>query len=126
MKNIAPSGEMPKWVDEVKELRGCNALDKQEGGSHYDLPIQPIEYIHKNNLGYIEGNIIKYATRHKVKNGAEDIKKIIHYCELLLELEYGETSKEEGLREPEQPEYREGSYAFKPQFFSPCYNKSDN
>jgi hypothetical protein len=120
MKNIAPSGELPKWVDEE------SPLDRQEGGSHYDLPIQPIEYIHKNNMGYIEGNIIKYATRHRDKNGAEDIKKIIHYCELLLELEYGETSKEEGLREPEQPEYREGSYATKPQFFSPCYNKSDN
>lgn len=66
-----------------------SALDKQEGGKHYDMPIQPIEYITKNKLPYIEGNIIKYATRHRNKNGAEDIKKIIHYCELLLELEYG-------------------------------------
>ena len=66
-----------------------SALKKQEGGKHYDMPIQPIEYITKNKLPYIEGNIIKYATRHRNKNGAEDIKKIIHYCELLLELEYG-------------------------------------
>jgi hypothetical protein len=66
-----------------------SALKKQEGGKHYVMPIQPIEYITKNKLPYIEGNIIKYATRHRNKNGAEDIKKIIHYCELLLELEYG-------------------------------------
>jgi len=67
-----------------------SALRKQEGGKHYsDMPIQPIEYISKNELGYIEGNVVKYITRHKNKNGAEDIKKIIHYCELLLELEYG-------------------------------------
>ena len=65
-----------------------SALDKQQGGSHYQTPIQPIEYIHANGLGFIEGNIIKYITRHKSKNGAEDIRKIIHYCELLLELEY--------------------------------------
>ena len=84
-----------------------NPLDKQEGGSHYDLPIQPLEYIHANQLGYIEGNIIKYATRHRNKNGAEDIKKIIHYCELLLELEYAEECEEEGLRESDSDEHRE-------------------
>ena len=65
-----------------------SALKKQEGGDHYKLAIQPIEYITANNLDFIRGNIVKYATRDK--NGAEDIKKIIHYCELLLELEYGE------------------------------------
>ena len=65
-----------------------SALNKQEGGDHYKLAIQPIEYITANKLDFIRGNIIKYATRDK--NGAEDIKKIIHYCELLLELEYGE------------------------------------
>ena len=85
------------WVAEDHEEQ--SPLDRQEGGSHYDLPIQPLEYIHANGLGYIEGNIIKYATRHRAKNGEEDIRKIIHYCELLLELEYGtKGSKEEGLR----------------------------
>lgn len=106
------------------------ALDKQEGGSHYDLPIQPLEYIHANKLGYIEGNIIKYATRHRNKNGAEDIKKIIHYCELLLELEYGtENSEEEGLREIIETERRKGNLSSKPEFFSPTfrrYVKTDN
>lgn len=81
-------------------------LERQEGGDHYDLPIQPLEYIHANQLGYIEGNIIKYATRHRKKNGVEDIKKIIHYCELLLELEYGE-NKKEGTRKFKQHKHRE-------------------
>jgi len=58
--------------------------DKQVGGSHYQLPIQPIDYIVKNNLGYREGNVIKYVTRHGSKNGAEDIKKAIHYLEMIL------------------------------------------
>ena len=64
------------------------ATDKQEGGEHYKLPIQPIEYITKNKLGYMEGNVIKYVTRHKSKNGAEDIRKAIHYLEMILESEY--------------------------------------
>ena len=65
-----------------------SALDKQVGGSHYkDMAIQPIEYIHKNGLGFCEGNIIKYITRWKTKNGIEDLKKVIHYAELLIQME---------------------------------------
>lgn len=65
--------------------------DTQVGGTHYkNMPIQPIEYIHKNKLGFMEGNIIKYITRHKSKNGAEDIRKIKHYCDLILQMQYNE------------------------------------
>lgn len=68
-----------------------SALDNQVGGNHYKkMKIQPIEYIHANNLGFLEGNIVKYITRHKFKNGAEDIRKIIHYAKLILELDYKE------------------------------------
>jgi predicted SAM-dependent methyltransferase len=66
------------------------ASEKQEGGGHYkSLPIQPIEYIMKNGLDYLAGNVVKYVTRHKAKNGAEDVRKAIHYCELILEHFYG-------------------------------------
>jgi hypothetical protein len=66
-----------------------SALDKQVSGNHYkDKGIQPIVYIHANDLGFCEGNVVKYVTRHKEKNGAADIKKAIHYLELLLELQY--------------------------------------
>ena len=62
------------------------ARDRQVGGAHYvSLPIQPSDYIRKNGLGWYEGNIVKYITRHKVKGQVEDIKKVIHYAELLLE-----------------------------------------
>ena len=68
-----------------------SALDKQEGGSHYkEMRIQPVEFIVANTLGFLEGNVIKYICRHHAKNGKEDIKKAIHYCELLLETKYGE------------------------------------
>ena len=66
-----------------------SALDKQVSGSHYkDQGIQPIIYIHANNLNFCEGNVVKYVTRHRSKNGRADIEKAIHYLELLLELEY--------------------------------------
>jgi len=67
-----------------------SALDKQEGGEHYKTAIQPIQFIHANKLPFIEGNVVKYVTRHRNKNGREDIEKAIHYLELLLELEYGQ------------------------------------
>lgn len=63
-------------------------LAKQVGGSHYkDCKIQPIEYIHANNLGFCEGNVVKYITRWKSKNGITDLEKCKHYIELLINLE---------------------------------------
>ena len=65
------------------------ATQKQVGGSHYkDMPIQPVEYAQRNNLNFIEGCVIKYVSRHRSKNGAEDIEKAIHFLNLLLEIEY--------------------------------------
>ena len=70
-------------------LPSSSALDKQVAGSHYkNKGIQPIVYIHANDLGFCAGNVVKYVTRYKEKNGAADIRKAIHYLELLLELEY--------------------------------------
>jgi hypothetical protein len=66
-----------------------SALQQQVGGDHYRAKgIQPIEYIHANNLGFCEGNVVKYVTRWKDKGGESDLRKAIHYLELLLELEY--------------------------------------
>lgn len=68
-----------------------NALQKQVGGNHYkNMAIQPSEYCQKNNLNHLESNAIKYISRHRVKNGPEDIKKAIHCLELLLEIDYSD------------------------------------
>ena len=67
------------------------ATDEQVGGNHYSkLAIQPAEYSQKNKLQYLEGNAIKYVTRHRDKNGKQDIEKAIHCLQLILEFEYGE------------------------------------
>lgn len=68
-----------------------DALEKQVGGDHYkSLAIQPVEFIVKNSIPFLEANAIKYLVRHNNKGGAADIRKAIHYCELLLSLQYGE------------------------------------
>ena len=65
-------------------------LDIQVGGSHYkEMKIQPIEFTMKNNLNFCQGNVIKYITRYKNKNGIKDLEKAKHYIDLLIELEYG-------------------------------------
>jgi hypothetical protein len=75
-------------VEEAKDAHVPKALDVQVGGSHYkNLKIQPVEYIHANQLPYIEGNIVKYITRWRDKNGIKDLEKIKHYIDLLIELE---------------------------------------
>jgi hypothetical protein len=62
---------------------------KQIAGTHYmKMKIQPAEFINKNNLPFAEGNAIKYICRHSAKGGLEDIKKAIHYLEMIKEREY--------------------------------------
>lgn len=64
------------------------ALQHQEGGEHYkNLAIQPVEYIHKNGIGFCEGCAIKYLTRWRAKGGIEDLKKARHFIDLLIDLE---------------------------------------
>jgi hypothetical protein len=63
-------------------------LEQQIGGSHYKkLAIQPIEYIHGNGIGYMEGNAIKYLTRWRDKGGVQDLEKARHYIDLLIDME---------------------------------------
>ena len=65
-----------------------SALDVQISGDHYKgLAIQPVVYIHRNKLPFIEGCIVKYITRWKSKGGVKDLEKIKHFVDLLIELE---------------------------------------
>tara|TARA_R110002167_G_scaffold21430_1_gene77856 strand:+ start:286 stop:585 length:300 start_codon:yes stop_codon:yes gene_type:complete len=72
------------------------ALDTQVGGNHYkSMPIQPVEFIQKNDLGFIEGNIVKYICRWRSKGGIDDVRKVIHYAELLIDFELNKESQSE-------------------------------
>ena len=96
----ANMGMMDEAIKETVKNKGFTKTDlkkqalkatlKQVGGSHYkDCKIQPVEYIVGNDLTFLEGNIIKYITRHRRKGeGRKDIEKVIHYAEMILEMEY--------------------------------------
>ena len=85
-------------VKDTKDFKKINiekearlATERQVGGDHYkSCKIQPVDYIVENNLTFLEGNVVKYITRHRRKGeGASDIEKVIHYCELILGKDYG-------------------------------------
>ena len=82
--------------NEVLESKPYNPLIAQEGGGHYkDRGIQPLEYTMQNNLSFCEGNVVKYISRYKSKNGIEDLAKVIHYALLASYEEYGEQGSTE-------------------------------
>ena len=62
------------------------------GGEHYQLAIQPRDFIRANNIPWDEANVIKYVVRHREKNGKQDLEKAIHYIQMLIEDEYGEST----------------------------------
>ncbi len=64
------------------------ANEIQVGGQHYKTKaIQPWDYIAANQLGYFEGNIVKYVSRWRDKGGVDDLRKAKHYLDKLIELE---------------------------------------
>lgn len=73
--------------DDVQRIK---ATESQVGGDHYaEMKIQPIEFAHANQFGPCETLALRYISRHRRKNGRQDIEKAIHVLELLLEFEYG-------------------------------------
>jgi hypothetical protein len=84
-----PPGDSASCPDE--DAYQPEALKVQVGGNHYkNFAIQPVEFIEKNNLSFLEGCVIKRVCRHDAKAGAEDLRKAIHELQLLIELRYGE------------------------------------
>lgn len=66
------------------------SLEIQHGGDHYqDMVIEPAQFIILNGLGFAEGNVIKYVTRHLDKGGMEDLKKAQHYLSMIMSMVYG-------------------------------------
>lgn len=67
--------------------REAGANRAQVGGDHYKTPIEHWDYVLANDIPYLEAQIIKYVTRHRRKNGVEDLRKAEHFLQKLLEVE---------------------------------------
>lgn len=82
------AAEMREQLERLPPTGPIKPLDVQVGGDHYkSLAIQPVEYIHANQIGYCEGSVIKYVTRWRSKGGVADLEKAKHFLELLISLE---------------------------------------
>lgn len=91
--HVRHRGGQFSWPDEDAYVEGTESTSpsmKQIGGAHYKgkNELQPIDVVDKWGLDFYEGSALKYLARHRQKNGAEDIRKAIHYLELLLERQY--------------------------------------
>lgn len=65
-----------------------SANEIQIGGDHYkSQAIQPWDFIVANNMGFLDGNVVKYVARYKQKNGLQDLEKARHYLDKLIEVE---------------------------------------
>ena len=72
----------------------------QVGGTHYkDMAVQPWEVMqatmtHEEFVGFLKGNIYKYALRAGKKDGSvDDAAKCRHYMQKLAEVEGGPACK---------------------------------
>ena len=91
--NDATPEEWDTAVGKLYHPQDQHPIKKQVGGGHYNrYAIQPVDFIIANKIDWCEANAIKYITRWKNKNGIEDIKKAIHYLEILLERLQNENS----------------------------------
>jgi len=82
---LVPTPVLTIDVNSPFDFAQANAV--QVGGEHYKKnAIQPWDYITSNQLGYLEGNIVKYVSRWKDKGGRQDLEKARHYLDKLLEV----------------------------------------
>lgn len=86
---MPPMGYRPAPLVDAPVPPSPSALDTQVAGDHYcTMKIQPVEFITRNGLGFLEGCVIKRVCRYRRKAGAQDLRKAIHELQLLLELNY--------------------------------------
>ena len=55
--------------------------------------IEPIDFIIANKLNFCEGNVVKYISRWRLKNGVEDLKKAKQYIDFLIKKEVAKKDK---------------------------------
>jgi hypothetical protein len=68
-------------------VKDADPNSRQVGGDHYKgKTVQPWDFIAANELGFFEGNVVKYVTRWKDKGGVQDLHKARHYLDKLIEV----------------------------------------
>lgn len=63
------------------------ANDIQVAGTHYRTSIQHWDFVANRGMGYFEGQVTKYVTRWRKKNGVQDLQKARHFLAKMIELD---------------------------------------
>jgi hypothetical protein len=85
---------MPEQRNDIETSHSTIERGKTIGGDHYLLKIQPIEYVIENQLGFCEGNVVKYISRWRNKGGLQDLEKAKHYIDFLIASELDKAKSE--------------------------------
>lgn len=81
--------ELASQLGPIGTAEELSPLNVQVGGEHYKtMAIQPVQFITENNLGFLEGCIIKRISRWRAKDGIKDLHKIKHEVDLLIALNH--------------------------------------
>lgn len=93
LEGVSTVSDQPQQRWEAVQVKAtpsptASANNHQVGGDHYRAKsIQPWDFITANDIGFLEGNAIKYLARWKEKGGIDDLRKARHYVDKLIELE---------------------------------------
>lgn len=81
--------ELASQLGPIGTAEELSPLNMQVGGEHYKtMAIQPVQFITENNLGFLEGCIVKRISRWRSKDGIKDLHKIKHEVDLLIALNH--------------------------------------
>lgn len=72
-----------------------NNFENKTKPTYYGTGFDVIDFCQKNNLDFMQGNVIKYVTRYKEKNGKEDLLKAREYIDRIIKENYNNTTNKE-------------------------------
>ena len=82
------NNDIEKYNQFVEKRR--KEVDNKINPSYYGTGLDVIDFCQKNNLDFMQGNVIKYVTRYKEKNGKEDLLKAKEYLDRIIKENYKE------------------------------------
>ena len=88
--DIAYAEEAIERETNIKEDDSMNNYTDKTKPTYYGTGLDVIDFCQKNNLDFMQGNVIKYVTRYKEKNGKEDLLKAKEYLDRIIKENYKE------------------------------------
>ena len=67
-----------------KKVTNNEVITDKINPTYYGTGLDVIDFCQKNNLDFMQGNVIKYVTRYKEKNGKEDLLKAREYIDRMI------------------------------------------